>query len=117
MSNLQRFEPAPKNRCATPLWMQICICTKGCKLRYEASAIVTALARRPPHRTNRQRLHAFTEHRGARRRFSCAVAAHCRCVLCSSRLLLRYEIDCNGQDQKADRQFDHGILQRRVKRL
>ena len=116
MSTLHRFDPAPRNRCATPLWMKLCTCTTGCKVHYEASAIVTALAwrRAAPTARDRTRLSNTVVRVGI---FSRAVAIYRRSVLCSPRLLLRYEIDCNGQDQKADRQFDHGILQRRVKRL
>jgi len=115
MSKGRRFEPELRERCAAPQWKQPYPLLAFCDLRHDVAPYGIEVAARSiwPAGTGRidrsntsvrvdrsERAANFYPHRAPG----------------SAHLLLRYEINCDGQNQKTDRQFDHGILQRLVKR-
>jgi len=116
MSTMHRLKREPHNRCAADLWAQTFLRLTDCNVRQVVAADAIAPAAQRAVQTGRTHAAASS----ALVRASCSAsrtAPHYNRAPCSAHLLLRDEINCNGQNQKADGQFDHGVPQRRMKRV
>jgi len=115
MNTGQRFEQELRKRCAALQCKQPYPRLAICDLRHDAAAFAIVVAARSisPADTDRAGLSNTPVHAV---RSQSAVNSYRRRAPGRAHLLLRYEINCDGQNQKTDRQFDHGILQRLVKR-